>query len=68
MDNEQSKPTNKPGRYNAARVAKLRPIYRAIEQLKLPPLRLRKINAICNALAMQIEDGGDSPEVNDRSG
>lgn len=30
----------------------------------LPPLRLRKLNGILGALEMQIEDGGDSAEVN----
>ena len=57
-------PTNIPNRYDAARVAHLKPIRAAIEQLGLPPIRLRKLNGILNALEMQIEDGGDSPEVN----
>jgi hypothetical protein len=30
----------------------------------LPLIRQRKLNGILNALMMQIEDGGDSPEVN----
>jgi tetratricopeptide (TPR) repeat protein len=36
----------------------------AVEQLGLPLGRFRKLNGILNALIMQIEDGGDSPEVN----
>ena len=64
MDNVPWQPTNEPGRYDAARVATLEPIHQAIEHLQLPPIRLRKLNAIRNALEMQIEDGGDSPKVN----
>jgi hypothetical protein len=30
----------------------------------LPLIRLRKLTAILNALEMQIEDGGDNPQVN----
>jgi hypothetical protein len=66
MDNKTWKPTNEPDGYNAARVAALEPIHRAIKHLQLPPIRVRKLNAIRNALEMQIEDGGDSPEVNKR--
>ena len=66
MDNAQWQPTNEPGRYDANRVASLRRIHQAIEHLRLPPIRLRKLNAICNALEMQIEDGGDAPEVNNQ--
>jgi tetratricopeptide (TPR) repeat protein len=57
-------PTNEPGRYDSARVENLKPIHQAIEHLRLPPIRFRKLNAICNALEMQIEDGGDALEVN----
>lgn len=42
------------------------PTRQAIEHLQLPAIRLRKLNAILNALEMQIEDGGDAPEVNSR--
>lgn len=55
---------NEPGQYDAARVARLQPIRQAIQQLDLPPVRVRKLNGILNALEMQIEDGGDNPEVN----
>ncbi len=37
---------------------------KALKALNLPSLRQRKLNGILNALTMQIEDGGDSPEVN----
>ena len=46
------------------RLNTFKPVKQAIETLNLPPLRQRKLNSIRNALAMQIEDGGDSPEVN----
>jgi hypothetical protein len=48
-----------------ARLNTLKPVDRAVEALKLPPLRFRKLNGILGALTMQIEDGGDSPEVNE---
>ena len=47
------------------RLDTLKPVKQAIESLKLPPLRFRKLNGILNALTMQIEDGGDFPEVNE---
>lgn len=56
--------SNEPTGYDEARVAQLRPLREAIERLPIPPLRSRKISGILNALEMQIEDGGDSPEVN----
>ena len=56
--------SNEPGRYDKARVATLKPVRQAIERLALPPIHLRKLLAICNALEMQIEDGGDNREVN----
>jgi len=59
------KPTNIPNRYDKARVARLKPVHTAVERLGLPPNRKRKLFGILNALEMQIEDGGDSPEVND---
>jgi tetratricopeptide (TPR) repeat protein len=64
MAKTKRQPTNEPGRYDAARVGNLKPIHQAIERLRLPPIRFRKLNAVCNALEMQIEDGGDAPEVN----
>ena len=48
-----------------ARLKTLKPVKQAIESLDLPPLRFRKLNGILNALTMQIEDGGDVPEVNE---
>jgi tetratricopeptide (TPR) repeat protein len=58
------KPSNQPTRYNKARAAQVKPIQQAIKSLDLPFARERKLNPIVNALAMQIEDGGDNPEVN----
>ena len=51
--------------YDEKRVAQLTPIRTAIENTKLPLIRARKLFGILNAVEMQIEDGGDSPEVND---
>jgi hypothetical protein len=48
-----------------ARLDTFKPVKQAIEALNLPPLRFRKLNGILNALTMQIEDGGDSSEVNE---
>ncbi len=56
--------TNQPGHYDQERVALLQLIKEAVLALGLPPLRVRKLNGILNALEMQIEDGGDSLEVN----
>ena len=58
-------PPNIPGHYDEVRVAQLKPIHAAIEALDLPLVRKRKLLGILNALTMQIEDGGDSPAVND---
>ena len=58
------KPSNEPVRYDRKRVATFGPVTDAIGRLGLPLIRFRKLNGICNALAMQIEDGGDSPEAN----
>lgn len=66
MDKIPWQPTNEPGRYDEARIATLKPVQQAIERLRLPVIRLRKLMGICNALQMQIEDGGDAPVVNDR--
>jgi hypothetical protein len=35
----------------------------AVEQSGEPVIRYRKVNGILNALAMQVEDGGDNPAV-----
>ncbi|MEO8355468.1 MAG: hypothetical protein ABI621_06120 [Chloroflexota bacterium] len=48
-----------------ARLNTFKPVKQAAEMLSLQPLRQRKLNGILNALTMQIEDGGDSPEVNE---
>jgi tetratricopeptide (TPR) repeat protein len=58
------KPSHEPVRYDRARVAQLKPLQDAVGRLGLPPLRLRKLRALLGALEAQIEDGGDSPEVN----
>ena len=58
------KPSNQTIRYDRKRAAQMMPIQAEIEKLGLPLVRFRKLNAIRNALEMQIEDGGDSPEVN----
>jgi tetratricopeptide (TPR) repeat protein len=58
------KPSNEPTRYDRARVERTDTIDQEIKKLRLPPIRQRKLNGILNALIMQIEDGGDSPEVN----
>src|SRR5690348_996333 len=55
---------NEPTRYDQTRVARLRPIEKAIERLRLPPIRARKLGAVLSALEVQIEDGGDSPQAN----
>jgi len=62
--NQPWKPSAEPVRYDRARVARLRLIDAAVDQLGLPLLRLRKLKGILNALEMQVEDDGDSPEVN----
>jgi hypothetical protein len=61
---KQCSASNAPGRYDRARVARLQKLEAAVERLRLQPLRARKLGAILRALEMQIEDGGDSPEVN----
>ncbi|MBU1878803.1 MAG: hypothetical protein KJ734_07625, partial [Chloroflexi bacterium] len=58
------KSSNEPTRYDYARAMQVEPILVAIRELGLPLIRFRKLNGILNALSMQIEDGGDSPEVN----
>lgn len=61
-----SKFSNQPTRYDSARVATLAPIRSSIEHLRLPILSMRKVMGILNAVEVQIETGGDSPEVNAR--
>src|SRR6266498_1097748 len=64
MLSKSSKRSNPPTRYDRARVAQLSPIREAIAGLGLPLLSVRKLMGILNAIEMQIETGGDSPEVN----
>lgn len=64
----KSKPANPQDFFNGidrARLETLKPVEQALVSLNLPILRFRKSNGILNALIMQIEDGGDSPEVNE---
>jgi len=58
------RPSSEPTRYDEARVAQLEPIEIELKKLGLPLIRFRKLNVILNALEVQIEDGGDSPQVN----
>lgn len=58
------KASNEPIRYDRARVERTDGIEQEIKKLRLPPIRQRKLNGILNALIVQIEDGGDSPEAN----
>jgi len=57
------RPSPDPVRYDRQRVAQLQPIKDAVDRSGLPPLRLRKIRGVLNAVEMQIEDGGDAPDV-----
>jgi hypothetical protein len=61
----QWQPTNQPGSIDETRLDRLKPVQLAIEALGLPSVRFRKLNGLLNALAMQIEDGGDHPDVNE---
>jgi len=56
--------SNQPTRYDRARLAQLEPIEAEIKKLGLPLVWLRKLKGILNALEMQIDYGGDGPEVN----
>jgi tetratricopeptide (TPR) repeat protein len=58
------KPSNEPSRYDRARVERTDAMKVEIDTLGLPLNRYRKLLGILNALIGQIEDGGDSPEVN----
>ena len=58
-------PNSEPGPIDDDRLARLEPVQQAIAALNLPPLRFRKLNGLLNALSMQIEDGGDHPDVNE---
>jgi tetratricopeptide (TPR) repeat protein len=58
------KPSNEPGHYDRPRVEQTHAIGIEIDKLRLPLVRRRKLHSILNALVVQIEDGGDSPEVN----
>jgi tetratricopeptide (TPR) repeat protein len=50
--------------YDEVRVDRLKPVRAALAALGLPILRARKLGGIISALEVQIEDGGDHPEVN----
>jgi len=56
--------SNQTTRYDDARVARLDPIRVSIQRLGLPILSMRKVIGVLNAIEIQIETGGDSPEVN----
>ena len=58
--------SNQSTRYDRARVTQLGPIRESIQRLRLPILSMRKLIGILNAVEVQIETGGDSPEVNAR--
>ncbi|HEY3228992.1 MAG TPA: hypothetical protein VGJ87_07205 [Roseiflexaceae bacterium] len=58
------RPSREPDRYDRARVARLAPIRAAVDALGLPLRRKRKLAGVMDALEIQIEDGGDSSEVN----
>lgn len=58
------RPSPDPARYDPQRVAHLQPIHDAVSRLGLPLIRFRKIKSILGALEVQIEDGGDAPEIN----
>jgi hypothetical protein len=60
---ERWKPSTQTTRYDRERVERLKPVEEAVQGLGLPISRLRKLNAILNAIEVQIETGGDSPEV-----
>jgi hypothetical protein len=47
------------------RVAQLNRIRTAIEKAELPRSLMHKLMGILGASEIQLEDGGDSPEVND---
>ena len=46
-----------------ALLGQIKAIQNALEQSGEPVIRYRKVNGILNALAMQIEDGGDNSAV-----
>jgi hypothetical protein len=52
-----------PPRAIQAVLDQIQAIHKALEQSGEPVMRYRKVNGILNALAMQLEDGGDHPAV-----
>ena len=58
------KPSHEPVRYDHDRVARLQPVRDAVDRLGLSLLQLRKLRSLIGAIEVQIEVGGDSPEVN----
>ncbi len=57
-------PSNATTLYDRARVGQLSLVSAEIQLLALPFTRFRKLASLVNTLEAQIEDGGDSPEVN----
>ncbi len=58
------KPSPEANNCDEARINRLKPVERTLEALNLPLIHKHKLQAILNALEVQIEDGGDHPEVN----
>jgi hypothetical protein len=58
------KPSNETTDYDEARVDRLKPVITAIDRLGLPIPRQGKFRTITNAIEVQLETGGDNPEVN----
>jgi len=58
-------PSSVPGKnIDRPRLNQLKPVEKAIQGLRLSLIQFRKLNGILGALTMQVEDGGDNPEVN----
>ena len=57
--------SNEVGEYDERRVASLDPLIESLGSLRLPMARFRKLESIRNAIEVQLEDGGDSPNVNE---
>jgi len=65
MKTKSANPQDSFNGIDRARLETLKPVEQTIVSLNLPILRFRKLKGIHNALTMQIEDGGDFPEVNE---
>lgn len=58
-------PSSVPGKnIDRFRLDHLKPVEKAIQGLRLSLIQFRILNGILGALTMQVEDGGDNPEVN----